>query len=59
MKTPLDAVDEIALEMPADAEEAALTLVVVMVAVTVMDPPVMERTMLAASTPAADAKAAT
>ena len=59
MKMPLDAVDEMALDMPPATDSAAATVVVVMVAVTVMEPAAMERAMSAVSTPAACAKAAT
>ena len=58
MKTPLAAVDEMAFDMPAAADSAAASVVVVMVAVTVMEPAAMDSTISAASTPAACAKAA-
>ena len=59
MKTPDDAVDEIALDMPVVAACAAARDGVVMVAVTSMEPAVIDREMSAASTPAAAASAAT
>ena len=57
MKTPLDAVDAMASAIPLDAAWAADRDVVVMVAVTSMEPAVMERTMAAASAPAVVARA--
>ena len=58
MKTPLDAVAEIALEIAAEAACAAARLAVVMVAVTEMELAAMDRAMSAASSPVAVARAA-
>ena len=58
MKTPLDAVAEIALEIAAEAAFAASRLAVVMVAVTEMELAAMDRAMSAASSPVAVARAA-
>ena len=56
MKTPLDAVDVMASAISLDTAWAAVRDVVVMVAVTSIEPAVMERTMAAASTPAVVAR---
>ena len=58
MKTPLDAVTEIASEMPADAAPAAADEAVVMVAITSMEPAVMVSKMSSALTLAAVAREA-
>ena len=55
MKTPLEAVDAMASDMPLEAACAAARWAVVMVAVTSMEPAKMDREMSAASTPAAAA----
>ena len=56
IKTPLEAVDAIASDMPLDTAWAAARLAVVMVAVTSMEPATIDREMSAAFTPAVAAR---